>query len=207
MKPIEFSDFISSAAARRESWRRKLEGTGFRGAVPNAGHDALHVLWERGQLKAVITQNVDGLHQDSGIPPDQVIELHGNTTYARCLSCAKRYEIEDMLEVFRRTENGPICDDCGGYIKTATISFGQSMPEEEMIRAEIVASDCDLFLVLGTSLAVYPAAAFPMMARAAGAKLVILNREATDQDGLADLVVHDELGDTLTYAVGQKPTA
>lgn len=202
MKPIQFQDYVSSAAARREAWRRKLEGMGMRGARPNRGHQALARLFERGKLHTVITQNVDGLHQASGVPGENVVELHGNATYAKCLSCDKRYELEPLLEQFRRTEEGPTCEDCGGYIKSATISFGQAMPIDEMTRAQASTEDCDLFIVLGSSLVVYPAAGFPTIAKRLGARLVIVNREPTEQDPIADLVIHDEIGPTMAAVTG-----
>ena len=153
-------------------------------------------------MSAVITQNIDGLHQASGIPGDKVIELHGNTTYAACLDCARRYELHWVREVFAVDERLPVCTDCGGHIKTATISFGQPMPEAEMARARAAALAADLFIVLGSSLVVYPAAGFPLLAKRNGARLVIVNREPTDQDELADLVVHAEIGATMSRAVG-----
>ena len=154
------------------------------------------------RFSTVITQNIDGLHQCSGIPDDRVIELHGNTTYAVCLDCKRRYELEPILDSFRLDETLPICTDCGGIVKTATISFGQSMPEEAMKRAEVETLSCDLFIVCGSSLVVYPAAGFPILAKQNGAFLAILNREPTDLDRIADLVIRAELGDVLGTAVG-----
>ncbi len=202
-KPIEFNDFLSSPEARRESWRRKFASDAvMRQATPNAGHRALARLVESGRMLAVITQNIDGLHQASGIPEDKVIELHGNATYASCLECRRRYELDWVAEIFAIDERLPICTACGGMIKTATISFGQSMPEAEMERARAVALDADLMLTVGSSLVVYPAASFPIMAKRNGAAYVIVNREPTDQDGIADLVVNAEIGATLSRAVG-----
>lgn len=202
-KPIEFSDFLASAEARRESWRRKFAThETLQKATPNAGHRALARLVELGKMPAVITQNIDGLHQASGVPDDKVIELHGNTTYAACLECRRRYELDWVREVFAVDERLPDCTACGGIIKTATISFGQSMPEAEMARAHEVVLTADLFIVLGSSLVVYPAAGFPIMAKRNGSRLVIVNREPTDQDGLADLVINAEIGATMSRAVG-----
>ena len=203
MKPIDFHDFMASEEMRRETWRRKIgSNETMTRAQPNRGHRALAELVNRGICRSLITQNVDGLHQASGVPDESVIELHGNSTYASCLECARRYELEPIFENFQRYETLPLCDVCGGTIKTATISFGQSMPVEEMERSEIESSRCDLFLATGSSLVVYPAAAFPAFAKSAGAKLVILNREPTDMDCMADLVIHDEIGPTLGAAVG-----
>lgn len=209
-RPIDFSEFVASEEARRESWRRKIGSDRTMGkAKPNRGHLALAEIRRWGKLLAVITQNVDGLHQQSGIPDDEVIELHGNATYAACLQCRQRYELEPIVAAFRDREELPICSRqtadgaaCGGVIKTATISFGQSMPEEAMRRAHEATLAADLFLAIGSSLVVYPAAGFPGLAKQAGAKLVILNREATDLDGIADLVLHAEIGPTLGSVTG-----
>ncbi len=202
-KPIEFSDFIASADARRESWRRKFASDAvMKAATPNAGHRALARLVEQGRMSAVITQNIDGLHQASGIPDDKVIELHGNATYASCLDCGERYTLDWVREIFSLDERLPKCTACGGMIKTATISFGQSMPEDEMERAREVALEADLCITIGSSLVVYPAAGFPIMAKRNGARYVILNRDPTDQDPIADLVINAEIGPTLSRAVG-----
>ena len=199
--PIDFSDFMRSDAARRETWRRRFEMAPIlRKATPNRGHRAVAELIRSGKARSVITQNIDGLHQDSGIPDDKVIELHGNTTYAHCLDCGQRYEIEDLRVDFERDRIVPHCA-CGGWVKTATISFGQSMPIDEMRRAEQETLLADLFIVLGSSLVVYPAAGFPALAQRSGARLAIVNREPTDQDVLADLVVHDEIGAVMSSVV------
>jgi NAD-dependent deacetylase len=203
MKPILFQDFIASAELRREAWRRRFGSDAvMRAAQPNRGHRAVARLVREGKLAAVITQNIDGLHQASGIPEDQVIELHGNTTYATCLDCAARYEIEECRAAFERDGDVPDCARCGGLVKTATISFGQSMPEGPMLRAREAVLAADLCLVLGSSLVVYPAAGFPEMAKRRGARLVILNREETPLDDIADLVIHQGIGDVLGAVVG-----
>jgi NAD-dependent deacetylase len=202
-RPIEFGDFLSSPEMRRESWRRKFAtDETMKKATPNAGHRALARLVEQGRMSAIITQNIDGLHQASGVPAEKVIELHGNSTYATCLECKRRYELEWVREIFAVGENLPICLTCGGHIKTATISFGQSMPEDEMERAREAALEADLMITLGSSLVVYPAAGFPIMAKRNGARYVIVNREPTDQDEIADLVVNAEIGATMSRAVG-----
>ena len=201
-KPILFEAFLASAEARRETWRRKFAThPTIAGARPNAGHRALAQLVEQGKMSAVITQNIDGLHQASGIPDDKVIELHGNTTYALCLDCRRRYELAWVREIFADGERLPVCADCGGHIKTATISFGQSMPEAEMERARAATLSADLFLVLGSSLVVYPAAGFPRLAKRNGARLVIINRDPTDQDASANLVIHAGIGETMRAVV------
>jgi NAD-dependent deacetylase len=202
-KPIDFRDFVASEEARRESWRRKFatEPT-MAAAEPNRGHRAVATLVDRGPVSAVVTQNVDGLHQVSGVPDAQVIELHGNATYAACLDCHQRYELGPIREAFQADETLPLCAACEGTVKTATISFGQAMPEDKMALAKAATLDCDLFLSIGSSLVVYPAAGFPVLAKENGAKLVILNREPTGIDAIADLVLHREIGDTLGGAVG-----
>src|SRR5262245_27453732 len=201
-KPIEFGDFLASAAARRESWRRRFAvHETLQKATPNAGHRALARLVAQGKMTAIITQNIDGLHQASGVPDDRVIELHGNTTYAACLDCCRRHELDWVREIFAAGERLPVCMDCGGHIKTATISFGQAMPEAEMDRARAATLAADLFVVLGSSLVVYPAAGFPLLAKRNGARLVIVNRDPTEQDSLADLVIHGEIGATMSRAV------
>jgi NAD-dependent deacetylase len=202
-QPIEFGDFLASPEARRESWRSKFasEET-MRKATPNAGHRALARLVEEGRMIAVVTQNIDGLHQASGVPDERVIELHGNSTYAACLDCRRRYELDWVREIFAVGERLPHCTTCGGIVKTATISFGQAMPEAEMERARTVTLAADLFIVLGSSLVVYPAAGFPLLAKRNGSSLVIVNREPTDQDELADLVINAEIGATMSRAVG-----
>jgi NAD-dependent deacetylase len=201
-QPIDFSEFIASEEARREAWRRKFAtDPTIRTAKPNRGHHAVAELVRRGTAASVVTQNIDGLHQASGVPEKQVIELHGNTTYARCLACRERYEIEPLRLAFEKDEKPPVCS-CGGFIKTATISFGQAMPEREMRRAEMETLAADLFLVLGSSLVVYPAAGFPEIAKRNGAVLVIINRDPTGLDDVADLVVNAAIGDTLGAAVG-----
>jgi NAD-dependent deacetylase len=166
-------------------------------AKPGRGHRALASLYRAGKVPAVVTQNIDNLHQASGIPPQDVVELHGNTTYAVCLDCAERYELSWVREKFE--DNGQRAPDCGcgGFIKTATVSFGQAMPIDAMRRAEDLSRRCDLFLAVGSSLVVWPAAGFPSMAKRNGAALVIINREPTEFDELADLVLRNDIGDVL----------
>jgi NAD-dependent deacetylase len=198
MKPIEFSDFVASQEARDESWRRRFAmDEYFSKAKPARGHLALASLHRAGKIPGLITQNIDNMHQASGIPHEHIVELHGNTTYAICLDCNRRYELQWVKDKFAAGANcAPSCG-CGGYIKTATISFGQAMPEDAMRRAEVLTRDCDLFLAIGSSLVVWPAAGFPLMAKESGAALVIINREPTDCDVFADLVVRGDIGETL----------
>lgn len=203
IKPIQFEDFIASDEVRQESWRRRFTGDrAMEKAQPNIGHRAIAQLTDAGKTLAVITQNVDNLHQNAGVPDDKVIELHGNASYATCLSCHIRYEMADLEAQFERHQRIEPCSRCGGIIKTATISFGQAMPEEEMARAQAAIEACDLCVVVGSSLVVYPAAGFPEYAKRLGAGLGIVNREETPLDPLADVVVHEEIGPTLGYIVG-----
>lgn len=197
-KPIPFEAFVQSREARIEAWRRKFAmDDHYRDAQPNVGHRALARLVATGRSPAIVTQNIDGLHQASGVPADQVIELHGNGTYATCLNCGWRHELAAIRPAFEATGAPPSCMMCAGPVKSATISFGQAMPQEAMMRAQALALECDLFLVVGSSLVVYPAATLPVIAKRQGAKLVILNREPTDLDPIADLVIRAESGAVL----------
>jgi len=202
MKPIDFDTFMHNEDARREAWRRTFSGAaGWVGAKPNKGHFAIARLVDSGKVGHVITQNVDNLHQDAGVPAQQVIELHGNAGYATCLTCGLRHQLADLRDSFLEQGTLPACRACGGIVKSATISFGQPMPVEAMRRAEAAARDCDLFIVLGSSLVVYPAAALPMVAKSNGAALAIINCEPTDMDGRADVVIHAEIGAVLREIV------
>ncbi|MDP6535763.1 MAG: Sir2 family NAD-dependent protein deacetylase [Gammaproteobacteria bacterium] len=204
MKPIQFQDFVADPKMREESWRRKFEGMdGMAKALPNNGHIAVAKLVDNGKVSHVITQNVDNLHQNSGVPDDKVIELHGNATYAKCLACGHAYEFAPLKVAFQNKGEVPDCEHCGGMIKTATISFGQPMPEREMLLAQQATLDCDLFIAIVSSLVVYPAASFPLQAKQHGAKLVILNREPTEMDGIADMVIHGEIGPVLSQIVSE----
>src|SRR5688500_722096 len=201
MKPIYFQEFVASEEKRREAWERAFKGrAGWVGREPNAGHYAVARLVAQGKASSVITQNVDNLHQASGVPAEQVIELHGNASYATCLECDERHELSDLKTLYEATGDLPACRSCSGIVKTATISFGQAMPTEPMARAEAETLACDLFLVLGSSLVVYPAAGFPILAKRNGAKLAIVNREPTELDGYDDLVLNDEIGPVMTEA-------
>lgn len=203
IKPIQFQDFVASEEVRQESWRRRFTGErAMERAAPNVGHRAIAALTAAGKTLAVITQNVDNLHQNSGVPDDRVIELHGNASYAACLSCHLRYEMADLEAQFNGQGRVEPCSRCGGIVKTATISFGQAMPEEAMARAQAAIEACDLCVVVGSSLVVYPAAGFPEYAKRLGAGLAIVNREETPLDPIADVVVNAEIGASLGYVVG-----
>ena len=199
MAPIPFDDFLASQAARDESWRRRFAMQDqFGQAKPGRGHRALASLFRAGKSPGVVTQNIDNLHQASGVPHDCVVELHGNTTYATCLDCARRYELDWVRSAFETSDGrAPDCPDCRGHIKTATVSFGQAMPEDAMRRADELTRSCDLFLAIGSSLVVWPAAGFPLIAKRNGARLAIINREATEFDDIADLVVRQDIGTVL----------
>ena len=197
-QPIPYDAFVASRDMRDESWRRRFAmEESFAKAKPGRGHRALASLYRAGKVPALITQNIDNLHQASGFAERDIVELHGNTTYAVCLDCAERYDLSWVREKFEGSgERAPDCS-CGGPIKTATISFGQAMPAEAMQRAEALTKSCDLFLAVGSSLVVWPAAGFPLMAKRNGAALVIINREPTEFDDIADLVVRNDIGDAL----------
>lgn len=194
-KPIAFDEFLASEETRLEAWRRFLMIHRTIGdARASAGHLAVARLVERGHVACVITQNIDGLHEEAGVARERIIEIHGNGTYARCLSCGLRHEISWVSDVILREAKPPCCTRCGGIVKSATISFGQAMPEQEMADARAATLDADLFIAIGSSLQVFPAAGFPVMAKQNRTPLVIVNREETGLDGLADLVVNAEIG-------------
>jgi NAD-dependent deacetylase len=200
MRPIEFSDFLASREMRDESWRRRFAmEEQFGGAKPGRGHRALASLYKAGKIPGIITQNIDNLHQASGFAPHDVVELHGNTTYATCLDCAKRYELMWVKQSMAQSGGrSPECTVCDGFIKTATVSFGQAMPEAAMRRAQELTEACDLFIAVGSSLVVWPAAGFPLAAKRNGARLVIINRDETEFDHIADLVLHNDIGTALS---------
>jgi len=202
-RPIPFDEFVASQDARDEAWRRRfaMEET-FAAAKPGRGHRALASLYRAGKVPAIITQNIDNLHQMSGFAADHVVELHGNTTYACCIGCGQAYELPWVKQRFDESGSAPDCTVCDEPVKTATISFGQAMPEDAMQRAAELARRCDLFLAIGSSLVVWPAAGFPLMAKNSGARLVIINREPTEQDDIADLVIRHDIGETLGPFVG-----
>lgn len=197
-KPIDFDLFMSDVLMREEAWRRKFALDDiYAMAQPGRGHYALANLVASGKATAIITQNIDNLHQASGVPEDRIIELHGNGAYATCLSCGLRHELAGIRRDFDATGAAPACVECGGPVKPATVSFGQPMPAEAVRRAHAAAIDCDLFLAIGSSLVVYPAASFPSLARQHKARLVIVNGEATPLDAEADLVLRGDIGDIL----------
>ena len=205
IKPIEFQDFVASDEVRQESWRRRFASRdgNWENAKPNRGHRAVAKLVEDGKATAVITQNVDNLHQESGVPDAHIVELHGNTCYAKCLACATRYELAELKQQFETLGRVEPCGRCGGIVKDGPRSPSARPCRKTRWRGPQQATNhCDLFIVIGSSLVVYPAAGFPEYAKRSGAKLVIVNREPTPLDDIADLVLHEEIGPTMGYAVG-----
>ncbi|WP_374306449.1 NAD-dependent deacetylase [Methylocella sp.] len=197
LPPIPYDLFVADELMREEAWRRKFALDDiYARASPGRGHYALANLAALNEENSIVTQNIDNLHQTSGAPPDRVIELHGNGTYARCLACGLRYELAPIRLEFEASGRVPLCG-CGGYVKSATISFGQPMPQEALARACEAAVACDLFLAIGSSLVVYPAAALPTLAREHDARLIIVNGEETPLDYEAELVLRGDIGDIL----------
>ncbi|WP_428525222.1 SIR2 family NAD-dependent protein deacylase [Roseibium sp.] len=195
--PVQYQDFLAFEESRLEDWDRRFEMQAFFSAAePNAAHLALSNLSAKGQLSTLITQNVDGLHQRSGVSADKLIELHGNSTYSTCLECGRQAALEDQRELVE-AGTSPRCRSCGGLLKAAVISFGQAMPEKEMERAVDACQSCDVFLVLGSSLVVHPAAQLPVLAVRSGADLVILNREETPIDSIATTILRTPLAATF----------
>jgi NAD-dependent deacetylase len=199
-----FQNYVRDPEHRKERWRQAAEGRGFmRGTdaapEPNAGHRALARLEELGCIRGVITQNVDGLHREAG--NDQVLELHGNARRIACLSCGKSWPTPEVIARVEQGEEDPACTSCGGILKSTTISFGQQLPPEVVDESQRWSLEADVFLVVGSSLVVYPAAAFPGVAKQVGAKLAIVNREPTDQDHIFDAVISGDAGPTLSAIV------
>ena len=197
-----FQKFLSSEESREKYWAFSTSSWGeMTKAKPNTGHKAIAELESIGKLDCVITQNIDGLHQGSGIPEEKVIELHGTARWVSCLDCGQRYPREQIQDRLKGGVKVPRCDSCGGIMKPATISFGQAMPERETRQAENRAYACDLFLVAGSSLVVYPAAQMPLIAKDNGARLIIINLSPTPHDPYADIVIHDQTGPALSQII------
>jgi NAD-dependent deacetylase len=200
-QPVYFEEFLRSASARQEYWRQKvIAHRDIADAQPNAGHTTL-ARWERtGRIRGVITQNIDGLHQIAG--SHRVLELHGTARAVACLGCDWRSDADPFVSQFLATEQVPDCPECGGLLKHATISFGQNLPADVLDEASSWAVECDLFLAIGSSLVVHPAAGLPALARESGARLVIVNRDETPLDHIADVVIRDPIGVTLRQVDG-----
>lgn len=201
-KTATLSYYVSDPEIRKRAWRNRLESEIWR-AQPNAGHRALAELEQKANLHTLVTQNIDGLHQAAGTSSEKVVEIHGTVHGVKCLECGWRGPMEETLERVRAGEEDPRCLGCGGMLKSATISFGENLVPEDLLRAERAAQECDLFLALGTSLGVYPAAGLPEIAVRAGARLVIVNGEPTPFDPVADAVSHAQLGDLLPALVAR----
>ncbi|MBL8575252.1 MAG: Sir2 family NAD-dependent protein deacetylase [Hyphomicrobiaceae bacterium] len=194
--PIEFADFVRSEASRLEDWRRRfVMKRDFDRAEPNVTHRALARLTRTGAIALLITQNIDGLHGRAGTAPERLLEIHGNGTHGSCLGCGLRAELVDLEAEIADTGIAPHCRACGGLVKAAVVSFGQAMPADALARCERAVQSCDLFVAIGSSLQVYPAAGLPLLARAAGAELVIVNGEPTGLDSRADHVLRGSVGE------------
>lgn len=199
--PVYFADFLTSEQSRVEHWDYKLEGwQAFRDAQPNPAHKALVELERMGRLDVVVTQNIDGLHHAAGHAPERVIELHGTNRQVECLRCGTRSDPEPAFAEFKRTRRPPLCA-CGGWLKTATVSFGQAMPVEAMERAQAAARRADLVVSIGSTLSVEPAASVPRLARESGAPYIIINQGPTEHDGIASLLLSGDAARILPEAL------
>ena len=200
--PVNYRDFISKPEARQQYWqtRRNLSSQ-VTGARPNAAHYALVELERRHMLLGVLTQNFDGLHQDAGLLPEKVIELHGTSREAACTLCGARSSIAELQQRIDSGEVDPRCSSCGGYLKAATILFGQRLPDEALTRAKELTADCDLFFVIGSSLKVSPASMLPRIALQRNVPLIILNLQPTSLDEQADVVIHEKAGEVLPHLI------
>jgi NAD-dependent deacetylase len=193
-----FQNFLSSESSREKYWQMATEMyEAMKDAQPNAGHFAIAELENLGRLDCLITQNIDGLHFKAGNSEKKVLELHGTAMHVTCLTCHKRYERDAVQTGIAKGDKAPRCEACKGLLKPATISFGQSMPEWETAEAYERSSSCDLFIVIGSSLMVQPAASMPVAAKQGGAKLVIINRDETALDSMADVIVNGPAGPTM----------
>lgn len=203
MTPITYDEFVASETARLTDWERRFDmAERFSGATPNAAHIAMARLAQDGPVDLVVTQNIDGLHRRAGLPEERLVEIHGTGDHALCLDCGLRHEIEEARLAIEATGRAPRCRGCGGLVKAAIISFGQAMPEAAMRRAETAARGCDLFIAAGTSLVVYPVAGLTLVAKAAGARLVIASTAPTEQDDVADILIRTPLSETFAPWAG-----
>lgn len=199
-QPVYFQDFLASEAARIQHWRlKKATYELFKSVKTNIGHHAIRDFEHRGQLLGLITQNIDGLHKLAGVTDEKLVELHGTDRLVTCLKCGKRFAPADVYESLAEEFSAPTCDACGGFLKSANISFGQQMPAEPMRRAQIWTEAADVFIVVGSSLQVQPAASFPVIAKRNGALLAIVNRDETPLDNIADYVYHGGIGEWFTH--------
>jgi len=206
-QPVLFQDFLAGEAARVQHWQlKKATYELFKTVKPNVGHYAICEFEQRGQLLGLITQNIDGLHKIAGTSEAKLVELHGTDRLVTCLTCAKAYQPADIYEKWHEGLAIPTCDVCGGFLKSANVSFGQSMPVEAMQRAQLWSEQADIFVVVGSSLQVQPAASFPVIAKRSGALLAIVNRDPTPLDDLADFVHNGAIGDFFSRLRGCRST-
>jgi NAD-dependent deacetylase len=202
-QPVYYHDFMRSEAARIEHWDYKLEAwAAFRDAKPNATHRSIVQLERAGRVQAVVTQNIDGLHSRAGTSPEKLVELHGTNSLVECQSCGRKSDPEPHFELFRKTKQPPLCE-CGGFLKPATISFGQNLRNEDLERAERAAKAADLVVALGSTLSVYPAANIPLLAASRGVPYIVINRGPTDHDELPEvsLRIEGDVGEIFLAAV------
>jgi NAD-dependent deacetylase len=195
-RPVTFQEYMSSEASRIEAWKRRLDGwEQYKNAKPNIGHYFVHSLDAKGKLVGLITQNVDGLHSKAGLPDEKIVELHGSNRKVICLQCDREFNPDEIIKQLVGDFASPKCDVCGGILKSATVSFGQAMPENAMRVAQEWTEQAEVFIVMGSSLQVQPAASFPVVAKRNGALLAIINREAGPLDDTADFVHHGANGE------------
>jgi NAD-dependent deacetylase len=199
-KAATIQNYVSDPEVRKRAWRNRLDSEAWT-AEPNPGHLALVELERQGKLHTLITQNIDGLHQRAGNDPDKVVEVHGTIREVGCLNCGERAPMERALDRVRAGEEDPECRTCGGMLKSATISFGQSLVADDLARAERAARECDLLLAIGSTLAVYPICDVVPIAKRLGARVVIVNAEPTQFDDLADVVVRGSISEVLPEIV------
>jgi NAD-dependent deacetylase len=195
-RPVTFQEYMSSEASRIEAWKRRLDGwEQYKSAKPNIGHYFVHSLDAKGKLVGLITQNVDGLHSKAGLPDEKIVELHGSNRKVICLNCSKDFDPDEVIKKLVGDFASPKCDACGGILKSGTVSFGQAMPEDAMRQAQEWTEEAEVFIVMGSSLQVQPAASFPVVAKRNGALLAIINREAGPLDDTADFVHRGAIGE------------
>ena len=195
-RPITYQEYLDSETARIEAWKRRLDGwEQYKNAKPNIGHYFVHSLDAKEKLIGLITQNVDGLHSEAGLPDERIVELHGSNRKIICLKCDRTYDPNEIIEGLVGDFASPKCSSCGGILKSATVSFGQAMPEEAMRLAQEWTEQAEVFIVMGSSLQVQPAASFPVLAKRNNALLAIINREAGPLDEIADFVHHGAIGE------------
>jgi len=205
-KMATLQNYMAEPEVRKRAWQSKLQSVS-RELEPNAGHRALVTLEQRGKLHTLITQNVDGLHQSAGSSPELIVEIHGTMREVVCMSCGEQAPMERALERVRAGEEDPACRTCGGILKSATISFGQGLVQQDLVRSEVAAQSCDLLLAVGSTLSVYPIAGVVPIAKSSGARIVILNAEPTEMDHMAAATLRGSISEILPRIVGVTPEA